>query len=120
MNKRTLFGSGVFLLIVILLVADFLLERRVTEKPLPILGTIQPFKLSETLNRTFDSQQLKNKIWVADFFFTSCGGICPVMTKNMAALHRSYLLNDEVEFVSISVNPENDTPRVFGRLRETL
>ena len=59
-----------------------------------------------------EMNDLKGKIWVADFIFTTCGGICPTMTANMAKIYRAYERND-LYFVSISVNPDNDTPAVL-------
>jgi len=68
----------------------------------------------EAQGQAFDSARLDNKVWVTAFFFTTCSGICPIMTKNLKSLqdmYRSYL---DVEFVSISVNPEQDTPQALA------
>lgn len=55
---------------------------------------------------------MKDKVWVADFIFTSCETVCPPMTANMEKLQN--MLQKEgikdVEFVSFSVDPEVDTP----------
>ena len=50
---------------------------------------------------------------VLSIIFTTCGGICPLMTKNMTQLFRSYRMVNDVSFVSITVNPETDTPTVL-------
>jgi protein SCO1 len=80
---------------------------------LPVLGQIQDFSLTDVNNKTVTPADLKGKVWVAKFFFTTCGGICPTMSKNLAALHRSYVLEKDVRMVSISVNPDTDTPEVL-------
>ena len=78
---------------------------------LPRLGKVADFTLLDQDAQPFGLKDLKNKIWVTDFIFSTCGGICPLMSKNMAQLNRSFaLLQDEVGFVSFSVNPENDSP----------
>ncbi len=82
-------------------------------QPLPVIGQIADFHLLNSDGKTVSLKDLKGKVWVADFIFTTCGGICPTMTANMAKVHRSYVLVDEVRLVSISVNPENDTPQVL-------
>ena len=82
---------------------------------LPIYGKVNDFRLLDTEGREFTLKDLKGKVWLADFIFTTCGGICPVMTKNMASLHRSYRLLNDVAMVSISVNPEYDTPSVLAQ-----
>ena len=81
---------------------------------LPIYGKVNDFRLLDTEGREFTLKDLKGKVWLAYFIFTTCGGICPVMTKNMAALYRSFLSIDSVKMVSISVNPEHDSVDVLS------
>ena len=56
---------------------------------------------------------LKGKVWVADFIFTTCTMACPMMTGNMNIVHKKFKKNDNVRLVSISVYPEYDTPEVL-------
>ncbi len=57
------------------------------------------------------STDMKGKIWVADFFFTTCPSICPKMTKNMKKLNGSTRdIKDQIQFMSISINPDYDKP----------
>jgi protein SCO1/2 len=86
---------------------------RLPVQPLPVLGQIADFHLLNSDGKTVSLKDLKGKVWVADFIFTTCGGICPTMTANMAKVHRSYVLVDDVRLVSISVDPENDTPEIL-------
>ena len=102
-------GIGGFLIF-----SMFLFQRALKVEKLPVYGKVNNFRLLDTQAREFTLKNLRDKVWVADFMFTTCGGICPVMTKNMAALHRSFLPIDSVEMVSISVNPENDSPAVLA------
>ena len=82
---------------------------------LPDLGQVTPFELTDARGDLFHTDAMAGKIWVADFIFTSCPGICPVMTTAMSELHRSYAGNDRVQFVSISVDPDTDTPEVLAK-----
>lgn len=82
-------------------------------RALSVYGEVGDFALVDSRGQSFGTEELENKVWVADFIFTTCGGICPRMSANMAKLHRSYKLEDDVEFVSISVNPEQDTPQAL-------
>ncbi len=60
------------------------------------------------------SSDLKGKVWIADFFFTTCSTICPGMTAKMKALNESTKdLKDEVLFLSFTINPLNDQPSVL-------
>lgn len=91
----------------------YLLLNEIHKPKLPVLGQVQPFSLLDSSDKKFGSKELTGKIWVANFFFTSCGDICPRMTKNMAALNRSFELVKGISFVSFSVNPETDSPQIL-------
>ncbi len=67
------------------------------------------------------SSDLKGKIWVANFIFTRCAGPCPVMTSRMAELNQALGEKSQgVELVSITVDPENDTPEVLKEYAERV
>lgn len=66
-------------------------------------------------NETFD-----NKIYVADFFFTSCPTICPVMKTQMLRVYEAFKENDEVMILSHTVDPEYDTVAVLNDYAERL
>jgi len=82
---------------------------------LPVLGDVLPFSLVNQHSKDIGLEDLLGYVWVADFIFTTCSGPCPIMSEQMAQLHRSYQLDDRVRMVSISVNPENDTPDVLKK-----
>lgn len=92
---------------------SFFRETRLS--PLPVLGQVYDFQLFNEEGREFSLKELKGDIWIANFFFTTCSDICPMMTKNMAALHRSFALVDGVTLVSITVNPEFDSAVVLNQ-----
>ncbi len=79
---------------------------------LPRYGQPPPFQLVDQDARRFDSASLKGKVWIADFIFTSCPGTCPEMTRKMAILQKE--LPPEIHLVSVSVDPERDTPLVLA------
>ena len=70
---------------------------------------IANFKLTNQNGKTISQEDYKEKIYVADFFFTTCPTICPVMTKNMVALQNSFLNDPQVMLLSHSVTPDIDT-----------
>ena len=71
--------------------------------------TVANFKLINQNGETITQDDYKDKIYVADFFFTSCQTICPVMTDNMAKIQKAYLDNDDIMFLSLSVTPDIDS-----------
>ena len=72
------------------------------------------FSLTDQRGASFALSDLQDKVWIADFIFTSCGTICPPMTIEMARLQDEFAA-EEVHFVSFSVDPERDTPEVLFR-----
>ncbi|UTW68198.1 SCO family protein [bacterium SCSIO 12643] len=81
-------------------------ENEVTEK---ITHTIDDFKFKNHLNQDVTHENIKGKIHVADFMFTSCGSICPKMTNNMKLVSDAFLDDDEVMLLSYSVTPWSDS-----------
>ena len=71
--------------------------------------TIADFSLINQNGQTITQKDYEGKIYVADFFFTTCPSICPIMTKNMATIQEQILDDDEVLLLSHSVTPEIDS-----------
>ncbi|MER3376036.1 MAG: SCO family protein [Allomuricauda sp.] len=70
---------------------------------------IADFKFINQNGKTITQDDYKDKIYVADFFFTTCPSICPIMTKNMADIQETILDDDEVLLLSHSVTPVIDS-----------
>lgn len=77
------------------------------------------FNLTNQNGETITQQDYEDKIYVADFFFTRCMTICPVMTNNMGVLQQEFLNNDDVKFLSHSVTPVIDSVSVLKAYAET-
>lgn len=92
----------------------FSFVKELQQPKLPVLGQIKNFSLVDSNKESFLSKQLQGRVWIADFIFTTCAGVCPIMSQNMASLNRSFELVNDVHLVSISVNPEYDTPQVLA------
>ena len=75
--------------------------------------TISSFNLLDQLGRSVDETLLKDKIVVTDFFFVSCGSICPIMTKNLEKVHQLYQKNENIMILSHTVWPEMDSVSVL-------
>ncbi len=71
--------------------------------------TISDFALINQNGDTITQLDYENKIYVADFFFTTCPTICPIMTKNMATIQGSILKDDDILLLSHSVTPQIDS-----------
>lgn len=111
---------GLFLMLVGVALQQIGVQRRVGATLLPVLPGPPAFTLCAQDGRAFDSGQLKGKVWVADFIFTRCAGPCPMMTLRMAHLQESLRAKSDVRFVSITVDPDFDTPEVLCQYAQSF
>jgi protein SCO1/2 len=82
--------------------------------PLPELGNVGEFQLTDQAGRAVNATTLRGKVWAAAFFFTRCPTVCPRITRRMLELQKAAKHdNVPLELVSFSVDPENDTPEVL-------
>lgn len=70
--------------------------------------TIADFSFTNQNGKTITQKEYEGKIYVADFFFTTCGSICPKMTTNLVAVQKEFLNNPKVMLLSHSVLPDTD------------
>jgi protein SCO1/2 len=84
-------------------------------EPLPELGALAPFSLQDQEGRQVTADSLRGRPWVAAFVFTRCPTVCPRITARMKDLQsEARRRGAEVRFVSVSVDPEYDTPSVLA------
>lgn len=74
---------------------------------------IPTFKLINQNGQVITERTFADKIYITDFFFTACPGICPKMTKNMGVLQAAFLKDNDVLLLSHSVTPEFDSVSVL-------
>lgn len=74
---------------------------------------IPDFSLTNQLGEEVSQKTFENKIYITDFFFASCPGICPQMTGSMFQLQEAFLNDDEVLFLSHTVTPTKDSVPVL-------
>ncbi len=85
--------------------------------------TIPKFSLTNQFGRIVSHHDYENKIFIADFFFTECPSICPIMSSQIARLQDMMFndqLNKDVMIISYSVKPGNDTPEVLKAYGDKL
>jgi protein SCO1/2 len=71
--------------------------------------TIADFSFINQNGKTITQKDYQGKIYVADFFFTTCGSICPIMTTNMVDVQKAFANNPKVMLLSHTVFPETDS-----------
>jgi protein SCO1/2 len=98
----------------------FLEDNEVNEK---IISSKIPHKISDFSFLNQDSlliteKAIEGKIHIANFIFTYCGSICPVMTENLKTVEEQFLDDENVVFLSFSVTPWIDKPHVLKAYKE--
>lgn len=89
-----------------------------SQKEVLILGNAPQFTLTDSQGASFNSEALAGKVWVLNFFFTSCDGPCPKMNGELVRLANDY--NGKVEFLSITSDPETDTAPVLAAYKKKM
>jgi protein SCO1/2 len=130
--KRFLF-LGILFISCIFIAYFFILAP--DDKPLPVINPVdvESEMVDSSLNRigyghkigafsfldqngkAFGSKQLEEKIYVAEYFFTTCGTICPIMNAQMTRVQETFKSNLDVQILSFTVDPEIDTVEQMKR-----
>lgn len=97
-------------------------QEKLLLEGLKVYGTVPDFSLIERSGRRVTLSDLRGKVWVVLFFYTGCRDICPLIVPQMGLLHLEYMndpeFRSEIRFVSITVDPERDTPQVLAKFAE--
>lgn len=126
MKKRVLF---LMILFVVGVFTAYFISKPSTEKILPVYNpidvneemvdpelarigyghTIGNFSFFDQNGRVFTQEQVKGKVYVVEYFFTTCGTICPKMNAQMQRIQQAYKNSKKVALLSFTVNPKTDT-----------
>ncbi len=99
-------------------------DGREADHELPVYGLVPDFALVERSGKLLTAADLDGQVWVANFIFTHCAGMCPGLSTRMAALQRALEAegggagagaHEGVRLVSFSVDPTRDTPETLRR-----
>lgn len=123
MNKPSrktewLVWGGLALLIGVIGVAFARSKLGTVSKPLPVIGLIPDFHLTDQNGKMVSQADLRGHIWVADLIYTQCSGPCTTMTHCMADLQSALPTDGSVRLVTLTADPEDDTPPVLKKYAE--
>jgi protein SCO1/2 len=105
---------GIMIMFFLAMIALFVIDlSNKSRSQIPIIKEIPEFEFTERNAMLFGKAKMLGKINIVNFFFTSCKGPCPFMNSKVAELYRKYSTTNKVQFVSISVDPENDSLQVL-------
>ncbi|HLF53313.1 SCO family protein [Flavobacterium sp.] len=77
------------------------------------IGPAPKFELTNQNNKIISNKDFEGKVYLVEFFFTTCPTICPKMNLNMMDIQNKFFGNPNFGIASITINPENDTPAVL-------
>jgi protein SCO1/2 len=84
------------------------------------IGPVPKFELLNQDNLKISNETYKGKVYVLEFFFSTCPSICPKMNQSMLQIEKTFFGNPNFGIVSITIDPEHDTPAVLKAHRELL
>lgn len=111
------------------IITAYMMTKPSDEKALPIINPIDvneemvdrdlvrqgfghkvgSFSFTDQTNQAYGLKDVKGKVFVAEYFFTNCGTICPKMTAQMERVQQRFNGNNELKILSFTVDPTNDT-----------
>lgn len=90
------------------------------EVKLPVLNTVQPFEFLRQDSAMVAKKDVRNRVYLAEYFFTTCKGICPKMNKNMKIIYEQFKSDSNFLIVSHTVNPDTDSLPVLRHYADSL
>lgn len=106
---------GTFLWVTLRSPDGYRLSKAHSLEGLSDFGPAPEFSLTERSGKTVNLADLRGKVWIADFIYTSCTDICPLLSAEMAKLQKRWRSQRDLRLVSFSVDPARDTPQVLTR-----
>jgi protein SCO1/2 len=92
---------------------DAVSNHKTAENGLLTIGPAPSFELTNQHNQKINNETYKGKVYVLEFFFSTCPSICPIMNKNMLDIQNEFFGNPNFGIASITINPEYDTATVL-------
>lgn len=91
-----------------------------TDTSLYKIGPAPIFELTNQEGKKITNKDYDGKVYVLEFFFSTCPTICPRMNQNMITIQNKFLKDSDFGIASITINPEYDTPKVLKEHAEAL
>jgi protein SCO1 len=116
MSKKGIFYLGFF----VVLVAVFYLIVQKWIKPNTTISQVQPFAFLNQDGRTITNKDVEGKVYVAEYFFTTCQGICPKMNANLKKVYEKFKDKEDFLILSHTCQPEVDSVPQLKKFAESM
>lgn len=90
------------------------------EVKMPVLSNVQPFSFTSQDGKQVTENDIRGKVCVVEYFFTTCKGICPKMNRNMKTVYEKFKKEDRFLILSHTVDPETDSVGRMKRYADSL
>lgn len=112
MKKYSYIGIAFIILIFGIYAIPKIVNRLKTPK-LVTIAKVPEFEFTNQNSKLISNSFYEGKVWVVEFFFTTCPTICPKMTESMLKIQNEFYGNPDFGIASFSINPKNDTPEIL-------
>jgi protein SCO1 len=116
MSKKAIFYTVFF----VGLTFVFYLAVRKWLKPNDTISVVRPFSFTDQDGNTFSDRQTEGKVYVAEFFFTNCPGICPTLNENMKQVYKKFRNEEDFLILSFTSDPERDSAAQLNKYARSL
>lgn len=99
---------------------DAISNHKNGETDLMKIGPVPKFELTDQNETKISNKSYLGKVYLVEFFFTSCPSICPIMNRNLVGIQNEFFGNPNFGIASISIDPEHDTSKVLKEHAKTL
>lgn len=93
--------------------------KTLSKPDLETVGTVPEFSFTDQNGKTITNNDYEGKVYVVEFFFTTCPDICPIMTENMIKIQDKFLGNPNLAIASFTIDPTHDSPEVLKEYAKT-
>lgn len=114
MKKYSYVGIAFIILIFGIYSIPKILDRMNTRELL-VIAKVPEFEFTNQHDQLIGNSFYKNKVYVVEFFFTTCPTICPKMNENMVKIQREFGTYANFGILSFSINPKHDTPEILNQ-----
>jgi protein SCO1 len=121
MSKKNVFYIGFFITLIIAfyfvltaLIPDF------SKRKIAAISYVRPFSFKTQEGKTFTDKDVAGKVYVAEFFFTTCKSICPIMNTNMRQVYEEFKNENDFLILSHTCDPDNDSVPRLKRYADSM
>lgn len=117
MKKNSYIGITFIILVFGIIFIPKIVDR-LSSNELASIGKVPEFEFINQHGKSVTNQDFKDKVYIVEFFFTTCPSICPIMNRNMVKIQNKFYGNPNLGIASFSIDPEKDTPEVLKEYAE--